>query len=35
MSKKDVLDKITKYMNNKLNEGNVSEFKVECKFSKK
>ncbi len=35
MSKKDVLEKITKYMNNKLNEGNVSEFKVECKFPKK
>jgi len=34
-SKKDVLEKVTKYIDNKLNDGNVSEFKVECKFSKK
>ncbi len=30
--KKDVLEKVTKFMSEKLNEGNVSEFKVECKF---
>jgi len=32
MSKKDVLEKITKHLSNKLNDVNVSEFKVECKF---
>ncbi len=30
--KKDVLEKVAKFMSEKLNEGNVSEFKVECKF---
>ena len=30
--KKDVLEKVTKFMSEKLNEGNVSDFKVECKF---
>jgi len=34
MSKKDVLDKITKHLSNRLNDMNVSEFKVECKFPK-
>lgn len=32
MSKKDVLEKITNHLSNKLNDVNVSEFKVECKF---
>jgi len=32
VSKRGVLDKITSYMDNKLSEGNVSEFKFECKF---
>ena len=31
--KKDVLEKVTKFMSGKLNEVNVSEFKVECKFA--
>ena len=35
MSKKDVLEKIMTYVDNKLREGKVSEFKVECKFPKK
>ena len=34
MSRKDVLDKITKHLSNRLNDVNVSEFKVECKFPK-
>jgi len=35
MSKKDILDKITKHLSNRLDDVNVSEFKVECKFPKK
>jgi len=31
-SKRDVLEKVTKYIDNKLNEGKLSEFKIECKF---
>ncbi len=33
-AKKDVLEWVTKYINNKLDERNVSEFKIECKFPK-
>ena len=33
-SKKEVLEKVTRYINNKFNEINVSEFKLECKFQK-
>lgn len=33
-SKKDVFEKVTRYLSDKLNEGNISEFKVECKFPK-
>ena len=33
-AKRDVLEWVTKYINNKLNERNVSEFKIECKFPK-
>lgn len=32
--KKDVLDKMTRFIGDKLNEVNVSEFKLECKFPK-
>jgi hypothetical protein len=32
--KKDVLEKITAYVDKKLKDGKVSEFKVECKFPK-
>jgi hypothetical protein len=35
MSRKDVLEKLTQYMNKKLYEDNISEFKVDCKFYKK
>jgi hypothetical protein len=35
MPKKDVLEKIMTYVDNKLREGKVSEFKVECKFPKR
>jgi hypothetical protein len=34
MPKKDVLEKITAYVDKKLKEGKVSEFTVECKFPK-
>jgi hypothetical protein len=34
-SKKDVLERLTQYLNKKLNEDNISEFKVECKFPKR
>ena len=33
-AKRDVLEWVTKYVNNKLNERNVSEFKVDCRFAK-
>jgi hypothetical protein len=33
-AKSDVLEWVTRYINNKLNERNVSEFKAECKFLK-
>ena len=33
-AKSDVLKWVTRYINNKLNERNVSEFKAECKFLK-
>jgi hypothetical protein len=33
-AKKDVLEWVTRYINNKLNERNVTEFKVECRFPK-
>jgi hypothetical protein len=33
-AKKDVLEWVTRYINNKLNERNVTEFKIECKFPK-
>ena len=33
-SKKDVFEKVIRYLSDKLNEGNISEFKVECKFPK-
>jgi hypothetical protein len=32
--KKDVLEWVTRYVNNKLNERNISEFRVGCKFPK-
>jgi hypothetical protein len=32
-SKRDVLEKVIKYIDNKLNEGKVFEFKIECKFT--
>ncbi len=35
MPEKDVLEKVTKHLSDKLNERNIAEFKVECKFSKK
>jgi hypothetical protein len=35
VSKNDVLEKITKYVSKKVNEDNVSEVKIECKFPKK
>jgi hypothetical protein len=35
LSRKDILEKITHHMNATLNEDNISEFKVECKFPKK
>jgi hypothetical protein len=35
ISKKDVLEKIMAYVDKKLKEGRVSEFKVECKFPKR
>lgn len=31
-SKKDVLEEMTRYIGNRLNEANLSEFKLECKF---
>ena len=33
-AKKDVLEWVTRYINNKMNERNVTEFKVDCKFPK-
>lgn len=33
-AKKEVMGKMTMYMNNKFKEWNVSEFKIECKFPK-
>ena len=33
-AKRDVLEWVTKYINNKMNERNVTEFNVECKFPK-
>ena len=33
-AKKDVLEWVTRYINNKMNERNVTEFKVECRFPK-
>ena len=33
-SKREVLDKITSYLDNKLNEENVIEFRSECKFTR-
>lgn len=33
-SKKDVLERITRYLNDKLSEWNVSGFRIECKFPK-
>jgi len=35
MLRGDVLEKVTRQISEKLNEGNVSEFKLECKFPKK
>ncbi|MCL5023558.1 MAG: hypothetical protein M1497_09370 [Nitrospirae bacterium] len=32
--KKDVLERVTEYVGNRMNEGNVAEFKIECKFLK-
>lgn len=34
MPKKDVLEKIMKHMSDRLNEGHVSEFRIECRFQK-
>ncbi|HMK48447.1 MAG TPA: hypothetical protein VK435_00205 [Thermodesulfovibrionales bacterium] len=34
MTKKEVLEKLTRHINEKLNEGNASEFSAECKFAK-
>jgi len=33
-AKKDVLEWVAAYVNGKLNERNVSEFKIDCKFPK-
>ena len=33
-SKKDVLEKVTRYISEKLTEGPASEFRVECKFAR-
>ncbi len=33
-AKRDVLEWVARYINNKMNERNVTEFKVECKFPK-
>ena len=35
ISKKDILDKTTSILSDKLNEGNISEFKIECRFPKR
>jgi len=35
LPKKDVLERVTKYVDDKLTEWNVSEFKIECKFLNK
>lgn len=32
IGKKEVMEKMTMYMNNKFKEWNVSDFKIECKF---
>ena len=34
MPKKDVLEKMTRHISDKLNEGNASEFSAECKFAR-
>lgn len=34
ISKKNVLEKTTKHLSDKLNEGNISEFELKCKFAK-
>jgi hypothetical protein len=34
MSKKNVLERIMNYVDKKLREGRVSEFKIECRFPK-
>lgn len=34
IAKKEIMEKMTTYMNNKLKEWNVFEFKLECKFPK-
>jgi len=34
MPKKTVIEKVAKHISEKLNEGNVSEFRAECKFAK-
>ncbi|MBI5203991.1 MAG: hypothetical protein HZA11_03640 [Nitrospirae bacterium] len=34
IAKKDVMEKMAMYINNKFKEWNVSEFKLDCKFQK-
>jgi hypothetical protein len=34
MTKKDVLERLTRHITEKLNEGNASEFSAECKFAR-
>jgi len=34
VSKRNVLDRTTKYIDDKLSDGNVSEFELKCKFAK-
>jgi hypothetical protein len=31
-AKREVLEEMTKYVGNKLDKGNLSEFRLECKF---
>ncbi len=33
-AKKDVLEWVTRHINNKLSERNVTEFKIECRFAR-
>jgi hypothetical protein len=33
-AKKDVLEWVTRYVHDKMNERNISEFKIDCKFPK-